>query len=357
MRIVVYGLSITSSWGNGHATTYRALLKALASRGHSIHFVEQDVEWYRNHRDLAMPDFCSVQLYTCWAENKDAVVRAATGADAIVIGSYFADTNLLTVRLLEGPCAPILFYDIDTPITIAALRQMGATPYLPASLIPHFAAYLSFSAGPVLLELERTFKARRALAFMCSVDPDTYKPGSTTSQFHSDLSYLGTFAEDRQPKLMAFLNDAAERLPQQNFLVAGPQYPEDISWQANVRHLQHVPPAEHPAFYSSSRFTLNLTRADMVAAGYSPSVRLFEASACGACILSDSWPGLSDFLTPGEEILLPADCAEVTDLLVNVSETVRLQIGARARDRILSEHTAAHRAAQFEHIVSECANY
>lgn len=356
MRIVVYGLSITSSWGNGHATTYRALLRALAYRGHSIHFVEQDVEWYRSHRDLASPDFCSVQCYTSWHDDCDALVSAARDADIIVVGSYFADTNALLARLLQGPHAPIFFYDIDTPITLADLRRTGQTPYLDGALIPYFAAYLSFTAGPVLAELEGEFRAQKAVAFLCSVDPEIYKPISAAAQFRSDLSYLGTFAEDRQSKLMALLNSTAECLPQQSFLVAGPQYPTDVHWSNNVSNLPHVPPAEHPAFYSSSRFTLNLTRADMVAAGYSPSVRLFEASACGACILSDNWPGLSDFLTPGEEILLPTDSAEVADILKNVSETVRLQIGARARERILSEHTAAHRAIQFERIVSECGS-
>jgi spore maturation protein CgeB len=131
-------------------------------------------------------------------------------------------------------------------------------------------------------------------------------------------------------------------------------YPADLKWSRNVQRITHVSPPEHPAFYSSSRFTLNLTRDDMVVAGYSPSVRLFEASACGATILSDDWPGLSQFLTPGEEILLPQTAQETADILVELTDAQRLRIGDRARERILAEHTSVHRAREFEKIVAHC---
>jgi spore maturation protein CgeB len=201
--------------------------------------------------------------------------------------------------------------------------------------------------------LEDAYGAKRAVGFFCSVDPELYKRTAVRSEFACDLSYLGTYAVDRQAKLMGLLNGAASTMSNGSFLVAGPQYPADERWAPNVRRLDHVGPAEHPAFYSSSRFTLNLTRADMVAAGYSPSVRLFEASACGACIVSDEWAGLEMFLTPGEEILLPRDTADVAAILTGMSDEERCRIGARARERILAEHTAEHRAVQFERIVQE----
>ena len=352
MKIVVYGLTITSSWGNGHATTYRSLLKALASRGHQCHFVEKDVEWYRSNRDLPHPTFCSIHLYESWEVSAQHLLSLSQDADAVIIGSYFPDANEAAQALFDQVPCPAFFYDIDTPITLARLREQGTTEYIQAALIPGYAAYLSFTGGPALQELEQRFGARRAVAFFCSVDPDLYHPTAERSDFRCDLSYLGTYAPDRQPKLMSLLNDTAALLPQNSFLVAGPQYPQDVRFQPNVRRIIHIPPPEHPAFYSSCRFTLNLTREDMVAAGYSPSVRLFEASACGAAILSDPWPGLSDFLTPGEEILLPANAAEVADILRTISDGDRRRIGQRARDRILSEHTSQHRAAEFEQIVS-----
>ena len=352
MKIVIYGLSITSSWGNGHATTYRSLCKALHARGHQIVFVEKDVEWYRNNRDLPSPVYCEVRLYERWEDEAAQLVALAEDADAIVIGSYFCDAIMATQQLLHAGNGPLLFYDIDTPITMSALRSAGRCEYLDAASIPHFAAYLSFTGGPVLQELEERFRSPRAVPFYCSVDTDAYTVTPLRKEYRCDLSYLGTYAADRQPKLMHLLNGAACLLPQAKFLVAGPLYPAETIFQSNVRQITHLPPPEHPSFYSSSRFTLNLTREDMVATGYSPSVRLFEASACGAAILSDAWMGLEEFLTPNEEILLPTDANEVADILRNLSDEARLCMGQRARERILSAHTSMHRAQQFEAVVS-----
>jgi spore maturation protein CgeB len=354
MKIVVYGLTITSSWGNGHATTYRALLKALAHRGHQIQFIEKDVEWYSSNRDLPKPGFCSVEFYDDWTVDSARLIAMSSDADVIVIGSYFPDAIAATQQLLQCAKCPILFYDIDTPITLQALRAHGQTTYLTADLVQHYAAYLSFTGGPTLQELEVDFGAKWATPLFCSVDPDLYRPTPIRNQYRSDLSYLGTYAPDRQPKLIDLLNGAAELCPQKHFLVAGSQYPTENHFASNVTHLVHVPPPDHPSFYSSCRFTLNLTRREMVEAGYSPSVRLFEASACGTAILSDKWTGLADFLEPGEEILTPTSAQEIVNILTDLSDEERQRIGHRARTRILSEHTAAHRAEQFEQIVSRC---
>jgi spore maturation protein CgeB len=352
MKIVFYGLTITSSWGNGHATTYRSLCKALAARGHRIDFVEKDVEWYRNNRDLPGPPYCNVHLYDSWEASASRLLALARNADAIVIGSYFPDAIAATRTLLDAGYGPVLFYDIDTPITLSHLRSQGGCEYLEAALIPHYAAYLSFTGGPALRELETRFGSPRAVPFYCSVDASLYSPTHVRDEYRCDLSYLGTYAADRQPKLMRLLDGAANLLPQSEFLVAGPQYPADTAFQSNVKRITHLAPPEHPAFYSSSRFTLNLTRDDMVVAGYSPSVRLFEASACGASILSDSWNGLEEFLTPGEEVLLPVDKHDVARILRDTPDAVRERMGQRARERIFAEHTSEHRAQQFESIVS-----
>lgn len=354
MKIVIFGLTITSSWGNGHGTTYRSLVKALARLSHHVDFVEKDVEWYRSNRDMPQPEFCSVHLYDQWTESGAAFVRLCHDADAVVIGSYFPDAVAATEALLNAGSGPLLFYDIDTPITLAQLRAHGRTDYLEASAIPHYGAYLSFTGGPALRELEDTFGSPCALPFYCSVDPDLYRPTPLNPEFACDLSYLGTYAADRQPKLMRYLDSTAALLAEKRFIVAGPQYPPEAKFRPNVERIIHLSPREHPSFYSSSRFTLNLTRADMVAAGYSPSVRLFEASACGAALLSDSWKGLDEFLTPGEEILLPRDEHEVADILQNFPEEARQRLGSRARERILAEHTSEHRARQFENAVAQC---
>lgn len=354
MKIVIYGLTITSSWGNGHATTYRSLAKALAGRGHRIHFVEKDVEWYRSNRDMPDPPFCLIQLYDSWRASADSLMAASRDADAIVIGSYFPDAISAAHQILDAGIGPLLFYDIDTPITMSHLRTSGRTEYLDAGLIPHYSAYLSFTGGPALCELEDRFGSPYAVPFYCSVDPDLYRPVPPLDHFRCDLSYLGTYAADRQLKLARFIDGTALLMPSRSFIVAGPQYPANIPWQPNVQRIIHLSPREHPSFYSSSRFTLNLTRGDMISAGYSPSVRLFEASACGAAILSDAWPGLDEFLSPGEEVLLPKDEYEVAAILRDMPEEERVRLGMQARERILSEHTSTHRAIQFENVVTEC---
>lgn len=354
MKLVVYGLTVTSSWGNGHATTYRSLLKALHRRGHEIHFVEKDVEWYRSNRDLPEPAFCTVHLYNSWEEEAKSLLALSRDADAVIVGSYFPNAIEATRSIVESYRSPVLFYDIDTPITMAQLRRDGGTEYLSAEMIPQYAAYLSFTGGPTLQELEQRFGARQAIAFYCSVDPNIYHPTEANQEFMCDLSYLGTYAPDRQPKLLDLLNGPAQRLPGNRFIVAGPQYPEDIPWADNVTRIIHLSPPQHPSFYSSSRFTLNITRHDMVAAGYSPSVRLFEASACGATILSDRWAGLNEFLKGGEEILLPRDADDVIRMIRELSDEERIRVGRRARQRILDEHTSEHRAQQFEEVVVSC---
>ena len=351
MKIVVLGLTITSSWGNGHATTFRSLLKALRHRGHSIVFFEKDVEWYRSHRDMPRPEFCEVVLYKDWSTVSGQAMRVSRKADAVVVGSYFPDAIRATEEMLDSGIAPLLFYDIDTPITMGALRAEGQAEYLKASLVPHYAAYMSFTGGPLLKELQERFGSPFATALYCSVDPELHTRTTVRDKFRCDLSYLGTYAEDRQAKLMELLNRPALLLPRASFLVAGPLYPGHIAWTSNVRRINHVSPPGHPAFYSSSRFTLNLTRKDMIMAGYSPSVRLFEAAACGSPIISDAWSGLEEFFNPGEEILLAEDAGAVTSILSGMSPEESANMGRRARERVLSGHTAEHRALEFEHIV------
>jgi spore maturation protein CgeB len=354
MKLVIYGLTITSSWGNGHATTFRSLLKALHARGHSIRFIEKDVEWYRSNRDLPAPSFCTVRLYEEWETEESSLVQEAKDADAVIIGSYFPDAIRATEALLAAGSGPLLFYDIDTPVTMAKLRAQGRCGYLEERLIPHYAVYLSFTGGPTLRELEQRFGSPHAVPFYCSVDSVAYRPVEPKEQYRCAMSYLGTHAADRQPKLMRMLDQSARKLPHEIFRVAGPMYPENIEWAENVKRTPHIAPPDHPAFYSSARFTLNLTRDDMVEAGYSPSVRLFEASACGAAIISDEWKGLDTFLTPGEEVLLPRDTADVIAILRDMPEDERRRVGQRARERILAEHTSEHRAQELETTIAAC---
>ena len=353
MKIVIFGLAITSSWGNGHATTYRALARALHTRGHNIDFFERDLEWYRDNRDLPNPDFCRLHIYDEWRQVLPEARQELRDADLAIVGSYAPDALAATHEVFDSPAAVKAFYDIDTPITVAALRERGSTDYLTRELVPGFDLYLSFTGGPMLRELEDVFGARRAAPMYCSFDPQQYHPRPTSRRYRSDMSYMGTYAPDRQPKIDELLNQSATRLPELSFLLAGPQYPKGIRWPKNVRRIMHLNPRWHPLFYSSSRLTLNVTRRDMVQAGYSPSVRLFEAAACGATIVSDNWPGLDSFLVPGREVLLPACSEDVMRYLRDIDESELRRIGTAAHDRMMSEHTNAHRAQQLESLVED----
>lgn len=348
MKIVVFGLSVTSTWGNGHGTTFRALLSALHCRGHQITFFEKDVEWYASNRDLPHPAFCEVQLYEDWGEILPRVRRELNDADVAVVGSYFPDGIPALDEIADSNAAVKAFYDIDTPVTITALRQHGRAEYIDAVQIPQLDIYFSFTGGPMLREIETRFGASRAVPLYCSFDPEKYRRLPINDRFACDLSYMGTYAPDRQPKLEESLWAPAGRLPERSFLVAGPQYPGTLRWPDNVGHISHLSPVWHPGFYSSSRFTLNVTRRDMSIAGYSPSVRLFEAAACGAAIVSDNWPGLDSFFTPGEEILLPTGADDVVRYLTEFTEEDARRIGESAQARVLAEHTSLHRALEFE---------
>ena len=354
MKIVVFGLSITSSWGNGHATTFRALLRALHGHGHRVVFFERDVEWYASNRDLPEPGFCEVRLFEDWNETRTAANREIADADVALVGSYFPDGLQAINEVLNSRVPVKAFYDIDTPITVSQLRETGSTGYLWADQIPRFDLYFSFTGGPILDELESRFGARRAVPLYCSFDPDEYRRFGINQRFQCDLSYMGTYAPDRQPKIEELLCEPARRLPEMKFIVAGPQYPNAISWPQNVRRIVHLNPRWHARFYSSSRVTLNVTRRDMVRAGFSPSVRLFEAAACGTAIMSDNWPGLDTFFSPGEEILLPATTGDAVSILRDWPNEELEKIGARSQARVLSEHTSQKRAEQFEAYVEEC---
>ncbi len=349
MKLVVFGLSISSSWGNGHATTYRAMLRAFAARGHEVVFYEWDAPWYRGeHRDLPNPGFCRLVLYPEWERIASQALAEARDADATLVGSYVHRGSQVIDELAEGGIDPLFFYDIDTPVTVSQVRGANAD-YLRADQIPLFARYLSFTGGPWLHEvLEQEFGARDAMPLYCSVDAEHYRPTLPDPELQADLAYMGTYAPDRQPTLEQLMNAPARLLGGYRFLAAGPQYPADYPWASNVRLIPHLPPTRHPAFYSSAAWQLNVTRADMIAAGWSPSVRLFEAAACGAAMLSDRWLGIEEFFTPGREILLPESSAEVVDLLRTTHPDDRVAIGVAARGRVLREHTSERRAEELE---------
>jgi spore maturation protein CgeB len=347
MKLIVFGLSLSSSWGNGHATTYRALLKAFAKREHDILFLERDVPWYRAHRDIAEPEYCRLELYSAF-EELDRWDRDIREADAVIVGSYVAQGVEIGEYVHRHASGVTAFYDIDTPVTLAKLER-GDYEYLSPDIIPGYDIYLSFTGGPTLQRIEQIYASPMARALYCSVDTDCYQPLTVPKRW--DLSYLGTYSKDRQPTVEKLLIEPARRLPHCKFCVAGPQYPDDLDWPDNVERKDHLPPAEHPRFYAASRYTLNVTRADMIAAGWSPSVRLFEAGACATPVISDQWEGIDTLFDPGRQIILADSSDDVVACLASSEDAAA--IGLAARQRILSAYRADHRAAELESYIDE----
>lgn len=350
MKIVILGLSITSSWGNGHATTYRALVRALGARGHDVTFLERDRSWYADNRDLPKPPGCTTRLYRGIGELERVHARRVRDADVVIIGSFVPQGAAVAEWVMRTAEGIVAFYDIDTPVTLAKIER-GDCDYLSADLIPSFDLYLSFTGGPTLRRIERQYGAPLARALYCSFDPEHYYPDQRPLRW--DLGYLGTYSADRQPVLERLLVEPARSWKDGRFIVAGPQYPDTIRWARNVRRRTHLPPRQHRAFYNAQRFTLNVTREEMVRAGWSPSVRLFEAAACAVPILTDWWEGLGDLFDVGKEILVARTTDDVLHALHEVDEDERRAIGERARLRVLRDHTPAQRAMDLERFIFE----
>ncbi|MDT0687637.1 CgeB family protein [Autumnicola psychrophila] len=350
MKFVIIGLSVTSSWGNGHATTFRALLKELKALGHDILFLEKDVPYYANNRDLPNPEFCELGLYKTNDELKEDYQDAVANADVVIVGSYVQQGVEVGNWAIDTAKGLTAFYDIDTPVTLAKLERKDYE-YLDPEIISKYDMYLSFSGGSILHHLENHYGSPNAKALYCSVDPDLYYPEDLDKKWQ--MGYLGTYSPDRQPTVSKLLNQPAAEYPQKNFVVAGPNYPEDCEWSQNVERIDHLPPAQHREFYNSQKYTLNVTREDMIRAGYSPSVRLFEAAACGVPIISDFWNGIDSIFEINKEILIAGSAADVKQCFKSIGEEERRQIGENARQKVLKHHTAKARAKELETYVIE----
>jgi spore maturation protein CgeB len=353
MKIVIFGLTISSSWGNGHATNLRGLLRQLIARGHEVTFFERDVPYYAAHRDLPELAGGKLQLYSTWTELAPTAAREVADADVAMVTSYCPD-GIDASELIWNSSALRVFYDMDTPVTLSRFRSGDPLTYLSARGLSDFDLALSFTGGGALDALRDELGARDVSPLYGSVDPDVHRPVAPAEQYRASLSYLGTYAADRQRALEELFVEPARALSNERFVVAGAQYPHDFPWLPNMFFLQHLSPAEHPTFFCSSRLTLNVTRSTMAEMGWCPSGRLFEAAACGVPIVSDSWPGLDEFFTPGEEIIVASGKSD-TIAALQLSDAELRKISRAARERTLAEHTAERRAEQFEQIVTSAA--
>jgi spore maturation protein CgeB len=352
MKLVIFGLTISSSWGNGHATLWRGLVRALIRRGWTVIFFERDVSWYAGARDLHLIEGGELLLYSDWDDVTFLARRHLADADAAIVTSYCPDGIAATELLLTAPRPAKVFYDLDTPVTLSRLDQGETVTYIGPRGLSDFELVLSYTGGAALDQLQSRLGARHVRPLYGHVDPDVHRPADPDQRFAADLSYLGTYAEDRQQSLLELFVLPARMRPGMRFVMAGTMYPDAFPWTDNIFFVRHLAPEQHPAFYCSSRLTLNVTRRAMAQMGWCPSGRLFEAAACGVPILTDWWEGLDDFFQPGSEIIVAREAREAVAALDLGEEDLR-RIAARARDRVLAEHTSDRHAAELEAYLAE----
>jgi spore maturation protein CgeB len=348
VKFTIFGLSLSSSWGNGHATPYRSLIRALHAQGHQVTFFERDNIYYARHRDFTSCDYCELVIHPDWETARNTALKAAAESDVIITASYLSEGARINddVLALRGPMR--VFYDLDTPITLGNLRREDLE-YLRADQIPEFDLYLSFTGGDILREIRKMWGARAVAPLYGSVDTEIHKRIEIPKAYHCAFSYMGTYAADRQAKVEELFLAPAAKMPGEVFVLAGSLYPHDpndgsplFPCPQNVRRFPHVGPSDHAALYSSSRATLNITRAEMAAAGHCPSGRLFEAAACGTPLLTDIWNGLHDFFAPDELFVVKSTDDVLRVLALPDAELARA--AGRACQRTLDEHTGTQRA-------------
>ena len=349
MKITFFGLTISSSWGNGHATLLRGLFKALVARGHTVSFFERDVPYYAAHRDLVESRGVDLHLYSDWREIKAFARQSVTESDVAVVTSYCPDGIAATELVASSNVNLRVFYDLDTPITLEALEKGEPLAYIGPRKLADYDLVLSYTGGAALTALQHQLDARRVVPLFGSVDPEIHRPAPRRASYEADLSYLGTYAADRQQVLERLFLEVARKAADRRFVIGGSKYPLDFPWEPNIWYVQHVPPSAHAAFFCSSKLTLNVTRGAMARMGYCPSGRLFEAAACGVAIVSDEWAGLGSFFQPGAEIIVARNTRDVLAAM-QLSDAERERIARAGRRRVLESHTAAHRAAEIETI-------
>jgi spore maturation protein CgeB len=352
VNLVVFGLTVSSSWGNGHATLWRGLMRGLARRGHSLAFFERDVPYYAAHRDVHEVPGGRLHLYREWDEALPTARRALAEADAALVTSYCPDGLAAGELVLDSRAKVKAFYDMDTPVTLERAMAGETVEYIGPRGLRDYDVVLSFTGGAALAALRDVLGARRTATLYGSVDPDTHYPVPAQEHYRSEISYLGTYAANRQVALEQLFLEPARRLPNRRFVIGGAQYPADFPWLPNVCFVKHLPPSEHPAFYCSSKLTLNVTRAPMAAMGYCPSGRLFEAAACGTPVLSDAWDGLETFFVPGAEILVARTTEEAVEAISRPPDDLA-RIGRAARERALVDHTSDRRAQELIEVLEK----
>lgn len=355
MRIAFYGSSLLSAYWNGAATYYRGIIHELARHGHRTTFYEPDAFDRQKHRDIAPPDWAEVRVWPANADALRGVVAEAARADVVVKASgvgVFDEELLAGVMAAARPEAIRIFWDVDAPATLAAMRADAAHPLRAA--LPRLDLVLTYGGGPPVVAAYAGFGARRCVPVYNALDSGTHHPVPPDPRFVADLNFLANRLPDREARVEEFFLRAAALSPGRRFLLGGNGW-EDKPMPPNVTRLGHLGTAEHNAFNCSSLAVLNVARDSMADVGYSPATRVFEAAGAGACLITDAWTGLDLFLAPEEEVLVARDGADVAAHLAALTPERAGAIGRAARARILAQHSYARRGVQVDALLRETA--
>lgn len=353
MKIAFYGSSLLSSYWNGAATYYRGVLKALADHGHAITFYEPDAFDRQQHRDIDPPEWVRSVVYPATDEGLRSVLAEAGDADVVVkangVGVY--DRELLE-GVIRGanPNALKIFWDVDAAATLDEMRADPAHPVRAA--LPDLDMVFTYGGGPPVVDAYTGFGARRCEPIYNALDPSTHHPVAPDPRFACDLAFLGNRLPDREARVEEFFIRPAERLSDRRFLIGGNGWP-DRQMPGNVQVRGHVYTHEHNAFNCTPRAVLNVARDSMAAVGFSPATRVFEAAGAAACLITDAWEGIEQFLTPNAEVLVARDGQDVAEHVEALTEDRARAIGEAARARIVAEHTYDRRGTQVDAILRE----
>jgi spore maturation protein CgeB len=351
MNVAFFGSSLVSAYWNGAATYYRGIIRALSERGHNVTFYEPDAYERQAHRDIDDPPWATVVVYDNHANAAMEAIEAARGADVIVKASgvgVFDELLEAAVLDLKRPGNTIVFWDVDAPATLERVKSNPADPFLP--LVSRYDFVLTYGGGDPVVNAYRALGARECVPIYNALDPATHFPVPREERFAADLAFLGNRLPDREARVEEFFLRAAAEANERKFLLGGSGW-GDKAMPSNVEYAGHVYTRDHNAFNCSPRAVLNISRESMARFGFSPATRVFEAAGAAACLITDAWEGIENFLEPGVEVLVARDGHEVAQHVASLEEGTARRIGLAARERILARHTYAHRAEQVEQLL------
>lgn len=349
LDIAFFGSSLVSTYWNGAATYYRGLIRALHARGHRITFYEPDAFERQQHRDMADPQWARVVVYPADAQHVYGVLEAARGVDLVVKASgvgVFDELLEREVLNLRDSRTRVVFWDVDAPATLASVEENPANPF--RALIPRYDLIFTYGGGSPVVDAYLSLGARECVPVYNALDASTHHPVAAEPRFEALLGFLGNRLPDREARVEEFFFTPARCLPDRLFLLGGSGWQPDLP---NVRYIGHVGSRDHNAFNCTPRAVLNVNRESMARTGFSPPTRMFESAGAGACLITDAWPGMADFLEPGREVLVAHEGDEVAQLVTTLSAARAREIGQAASRRVRAEHTYAHRARQVEQVL------